>query len=93
MNIPICKETVAMAKECLLSGKLFEPFDQLFIPSENVTAKHELFDQFVKHTGCLIPKIFVYIVMDEIFGSPCFKDQNGNFGYKLKIVTTSKPNS
>jgi hypothetical protein len=85
MNIPICKETVAMAKECLLSGKSFKPFDQLFIPSESVTAKHELYNEFVNKTGCLIPKIFIYIVMDDLFGVAQEKDEKGNFGYKLSF--------
>lgn len=83
MNISVCKETVTIAKECLLSGKSFKPFDQLFKPSEKVTAKHELYEQFVTHTNCLIPKIFIYIVMDELFGQCNGKDEDGNLGYYL----------
>ena len=83
MDIPICKETVAVAKEILLSGKYFKPFDQLFIFSETVTAKHELYGQFVANTGCKIPKIFIYIVMDDLFGVAQEKDINNNLGYKL----------
>ena len=85
MNIPICEETVAMAKEILLSGKSFKPFDQLFTPSETVTAKHELYEQFVAKTNCQIPKIFIYIIMDDLFGIATDKDEKGNFGYKLLI--------
>lgn len=87
MDIPICNETVAMAKECLLSGKSFKPFDQLFVPTEIVTAKHELYEQFIADTNCQIPKIFIYIVMDDLFGQCIDKDKDGNLGYKLSFIT------
>lgn len=85
MKILITPATVKMAKDILLSGKNFKPFNELFETSEQVTAKHKLFEQFVTVTGCQIPKIFIYIVMDDIFGNCTEKDEDGNLGYRLKL--------
>lgn len=87
MTIHLTPQTVAIAKDILYSG--FEgkhpAFKNCFEYSDTVTAKHILYEQYVKKTQTVIPKVFIYIVMDQAFGCPILKDEKGNLGYKLKI--------
>lgn len=99
-NIILSPETVAVAKEILESG--FDgrvlPFKDCFEKSETVLAKHLLFEQYRDAARCPIPKVFVYIVMDEIFG-PCtgYDDVSTpgrrDAGYYLKLKENIKPDA
>jgi hypothetical protein len=83
MNIPLTPETIQIAKEILFSGKHFKPFDEFFKASFKITAKHILFEKFVEATNCQIPKLFIYIVMDDLYGPCTKKDEHGDLGYNL----------
>ncbi len=89
-SIPLTPETQKIASEILIEGKMngingpVPPFKQCFNESESVTAKHVLWEDFVKATGCQIPKIFGYLTMDEVFGQCTGKDSQGYAGYHLQ---------
>lgn len=49
------------------------------------TPKHILFDQYIEKIQKPLPKVFFYIIMDEIYADKITKCADGNIGYKLKI--------
>lgn len=64
------------------------PFDSMaecFEKSETVTAKHTLAEQYQKRINRQIPKLILYIVMDNVFGQCDGKDSSGCLGYHLKV--------
>ncbi len=74
MEIVVTPETVAIASEILIDGQMTDfngnkvpPFEHCFELSETVTAKHILWESFVDKTGCRIPKLFGYLVMDKVW--------------------------
>lgn len=75
-------------------GFTFRPIHECFDQDESVTANHILFQAFQKEVPGL-PKIFFYIVMEEIYGPPNGKDEKGNLGYHLsfKPLINGLPNS
>lgn len=92
MRIPLTPETVKIASDILIGGQMKDfngnqvpPFKECFEESETVTAKHILWNGFVEKTGCQIPKIFGYLVMDELFGQCTGKDSDGYAGYHKKL--------
>lgn len=62
----------------------FRRIQECFEKSEIVTAKHLLADSYIVNEATELPKIFCYIIMDEIFGQCDGKDSNGDLGYHLK---------
>lgn len=80
-------ETVKVAKDILyggFNGKVL-PFKDCFEVSDTVTAKHILDGHYRGKLGHQIPKIFIYIAMDETFGPCTGKDEKGFAGYHLKV--------
>lgn len=65
----------------------FRSFKDCFEVSESVTALHVLTEQYMDYIdkGRII-KVFVYILMDEVFGPCDGKDDKGNLGYHLKFI-------
>lgn len=59
------------------------PITECFKPSEKVTAKHILAEAYIRHINKPLPKLVLYIIMDEMYGTCMEKDLNGNLGYKL----------
>ena len=93
MTIPITPETVALVKDILMSGikGKYPAFDKCFVEAETVRAKHLLYQDYVERTGCQIPKVFIYIVMDDILGMPHGKAEEkenapGCLGYRLRLA-------
>ncbi len=63
---------------------------QYFTPSEQATAKHTLYNEFIQKTKWKgLPKIIFYILMDDLF--PIKKASDGNLGYCATLITTIKP--
>jgi hypothetical protein len=62
-------------------GFAFKPFKDYWLSSDVVTAKHILADEYMKIVN--IPKLVLYIIMDEVFGQCRDKDKDGLLGYKL----------
>lgn len=85
MTITICPETIAIAKDVLMSGEKFPSLDNCFEKSATVTAKHILFEQHRDRFKHSIPKVFVYIVMDQVFGLCTGYAADGSAGYHLKL--------
>ncbi len=69
-------------------GLSFRPIHLCFDESEEVTANHILFRAFHDEVPQL-PKIFFYIIMEEIYGPPNGKDAAGNLGYHLTFKPAS----
>ena len=93
-TITLSEETVKMAYDILVEGQMTtkeekkcKPFNDCFESSETVTAKHILWEDFVSATGCQIPKVFGYIVMDKLWGLCTGKDEKGFAGYHRKFVS------
>ena len=90
--VPLNQQTIDLAFDILANGKMHDrngllvlPLEQCFEKSDTVVAKHILWGEFKERTGCHIPKIFGYIVMDKVFGQCDGKDYKGDLGYYLKV--------
>jgi hypothetical protein len=64
----------------------FTKLQDFFVQCDTVTAKHILAKQYLDHIGVPLPKVVLYIIMDNVFGQCNGKDENGNFGYYLKSI-------
>ena len=59
---------------------------QYFTPSEEATAKHLLFKEFVTKTKWSgLPKVVFYLLMDDLY--PIKKASDGNLGYCVTFKT------
>lgn len=89
-SIELNTESVAAYKEALTNpskhGLPIRATQDCFIKSETVTAKHILAKQYMDECNGNLPKIFCYIVMDQVFGQCNGKDKDGLLGYHLKFV-------
>lgn len=67
-------------------GFEFDAITDCFAKSEVVVAKHLLADAYLKYMDKPLPKVFLYIIMNEVFGQCDGKDTDGNLGYHLKFT-------
>jgi hypothetical protein len=92
-NIVVCPESVAAFRELMTNpgkhGLSFPSLDNCFIASDTPTAKHILFKQYVDLINKPLPKIFFYIVMDEVFPKIGIDPTNNCAGYYLKVKNQS----
>lgn len=68
-------------------GMDFEPLSEVFKPSDEATAKHLLYEQYlvrINKTKDRLPKVFFYIIMDELY--PQKKAADGNLGYCVSLT-------
>lgn len=68
------------------NGLDFQPLSELFEKTVDSTAKHLLYDQYltkIKKTKDQLPKVFFYIIMDEIYQQK--KAADGNLGYCVRL--------
>lgn len=90
-EIIINEETIAAYKEIICNprnyGFAFDSIKDFFIKSETVTAKHILANEYLNHMNLPLPKVILYIVMNELFGECNGKDEKWNLGYYLKSKT------
>jgi len=88
-DIQLTPETINAYKLCITDPKYqglpFDAITNCFIKSGNVTAKHELAEAYINHINRPLPKVILYIIMDEIYGQCDGKDEKGNLGYHLKF--------
>lgn len=86
----ITPEVIAAYKELVLNPqKNGLPIDSLtdcFEKSDTVTAKHLLAESYINHINKPLPKIILYIIMDDVFGQCDGKDENKDLGYHLKFT-------
>lgn len=82
-------ETINAYTELLLNpskhGLDFIPLTDCFKKSDTVTAKHVLAKQFIEYLGKPLPKVVLYIIMDNVFGQCDGKDPEGHLGYYLEF--------
>lgn len=89
-KIIINEETIAAYRTILQNPSQyhadfnFTPIKDFFIPSETLTAQHILAQEYISHINLCLPKLILYIIMNELFGNPNGKDEDGNLGYYLK---------
>lgn len=84
-------ETVSAYKELITDpqkhGLELIAITDFFVKSDKVTAKHILAKAYIDHIQKPLPKLILYIIMDEIYGCCRLKDENGNLGYNLTSKT------
>lgn len=91
------KETLVISRETVSAyttlvtkpkenGFEFAPITDCFQKSDQVTASHELFNQYIEYIQKPLPKPMFYIIMIDLFGQPSGKDQKGNAGYHLQFL-------
>lgn len=90
-NIILCPETVDAYRKLMTDQKphgLDMPsLSECFQDSTEGTPKDILFKMYIEKIGNKpLPKVFFYIVMDEIYHDKIIKCTNGDIGYKLKMV-------
>jgi hypothetical protein len=79
-------EVVAAYKKLMTepkeNGLDFQPLQELFEETKVATAKHLLYEQYltkINKTKDQLPKVFFYIIMDEMYQQK--KDEDGCLGY------------
>lgn len=86
----VTPESVASFKEWMTEPSKFDlpirPLSEMFKESETVTASHIIFQQADQEYKRSIPKIFFYIVMEQVYGQAVHKDSRGDLGYKMEYV-------
>jgi len=66
-------------------GLDMKPFKDYFQKSDEVTAQHELAEQFKNDINSNVPKLVIYCLLKEHFGDAKHVDKNGDLGYYLSI--------
>jgi hypothetical protein len=88
-NITLTPEAVNAYKELITNpkkhGLTMLSLEEVFEDTEEATAKHILFNEYLKKVNHQLPKVFFYIIMDEIYSNKIAKANDGNLGYKLKF--------
>ena len=68
-------------------GFSFKSIIDCFDKTEEATPKHILYNQYVEYIQKPLPKIFFYIIMDEMYEQK--KAANNDMGYMVKLNTAS----
>ncbi len=63
----------------------FTPLQTYFEKSDTVTAKHILAKSYINHIQRDLPKVVLYIIMNDVYGQCRDKDADGHLGYYLKV--------
>lgn len=90
MSEVICTESISAYRELMTNpnkhGLEIPSLSECFELYEAGTPKHILFKEYIERIGNKpLPKVFFYIVMDELHADKLVKCADGNIGYKLKI--------
>lgn len=76
------KELMTNPKE---NGLDIPSLDECFEIAEVATAKHILYESYLNKINKPLPKVFFYIIMDELYFKLIEKAPDGNLGYKLTL--------
>ena len=105
-SIPLNEQTVALFRkfvehpeEC--DGCDYKPIRECFEKSDVCTPKHILFNQYIAYLRRPLPKVFFYIIMDQIYSDLAGKAPHkynakgeviggGEYGFYLKCVVEPK---
>lgn len=87
-NITLTPEAVNAYKELMTNPKAhgleMPTLEECFEEGEGI-AKHILFAEYIDRIQKPLPKVFFYIIMDELYANKIVKCTDGNLGYKLKL--------
>ena len=101
-SIPLNPQTVALFRKFVehpeeMEGCDYRPIQECFEKSDVCTPQHILFNQYIAYLRHPLPKVFFYIIMDEIY--PDLKGKapheyndkgevigGGEYGFYLKCV-------
>lgn len=88
----LSQESVSAYKKIMTdpkgNGLDFPPLSEVFEKTKSATAKHLLYEQYlskIKKKRDQLPKVFFYIIMDEIYLQK--KAEDGNLGYCVRILS------
>jgi len=94
-TITLSKEAVNAYKELMTNpqkhGLEIPSLEDCFEETDIATPKHILFADYIKRIDKPLPKVFFYIIMDELYVNKIAKAPNGDFGYKLKLKPLTPP--
>lgn len=101
-SIPLTPKTVAMFRKFVehpeeFKGCNYKPIQECFEKSDLCTPKHILFNQYIAYLRRPLPKVFFYIIMDDIYpemrGKAPYKYNDkgevtggGEYGFYLKCI-------
>jgi len=78
---------MVLSPEVVDMAKKEVDISQYYEPSEECTAQHILFKEFIETSKWKnLPKIIFYILLGEVYGQPIHKDKDGNLGFKIKLI-------
>lgn len=90
-EITVSPSSVTAYRELMTNPKEygldFKPLAELLEKTETALDKHLVYEQYlesIKRTESQIPKIFFYIIMDELYVQK--KASSGNVGYCIKFI-------
>lgn len=90
-EIEVTEQSIALYRSIILDPNKhnadFKPLSDIFEKAETATPKHVLYDQYlsaIKREGHQLPKLFFYMVMDDVF--PQEKCENGDLGYLAALT-------
>lgn len=105
-SIPLNSQTVAAFRNLVEhpeehEGCNYKPIRECFEKSDVCTPQHILFNQYIAYLRRPLPKVFFYIIMEEIFPELKGKAEvkcdingeivgGGDFGYYLKCIVEPK---
>lgn len=88
-EIILCPESVAAYKELMTNpkgnGLDIPSINECIVEGDTIIAKHLLYQQYIELIKKPLPKVFFYIIVDELHYDKIGKGVDGNLGYKLKI--------
>lgn len=89
-TIVITAQTVKQHRDMMLTpkevGLKFPSLIECFEDSKKITPKAVLYEQYTEKVGRLIPKIYFYMIMDQVYYSRGGKTPDGLLGYKLQLI-------
>lgn len=62
-----------------------EALNKYFEDSENVTAQHVLYKNFVDQYGMIVNKFMMYVLFDTAWGNCTGKAEDGSAGYHKRV--------
>jgi hypothetical protein len=91
MQVVLTPELIATYRELMTNpkgnGLDFPALSEVFEKTEEATAKHVLHQQYIDLIQKPLPKLFFYIIMDELY--PQAKAESGHLGYCVRIASSN----
>lgn len=92
----LSEELVNSYKEIMTNPGKYDltltPFMDCWEVSDICTPKHVLAKQYTDYVATNIPKVVLYIIMDETLMKHTGISENGDLGYFLTMTAKNKPN-